>query len=162
MTSLGRGPLWTCPKCGAKLVTRNLWHSCRRATMKQWYRRMGPRARRLFERFERLVAACGEYDVAPAKTRIAFMGRVRFAGITNLSEEGMTCTFAMPYPLRSKRFVRVEEVAPGWWGHRDSKACIPQPNPVQGRVVRMPYSAGQRAPVWQAPLRRPAKPVVSL
>jgi hypothetical protein len=20
--------VWTCPKCGARLVTRNLWHSC--------------------------------------------------------------------------------------------------------------------------------------
>src|SRR5262249_33103523 len=25
-----RPPLWTCPRCGARLVTRNLWHSCGR------------------------------------------------------------------------------------------------------------------------------------
>jgi hypothetical protein len=23
-------PLWRCPKCGHRFVTRNLWHSCRR------------------------------------------------------------------------------------------------------------------------------------
>ncbi len=27
MSAKSRVPLWTCPKCGAKLVTRNMWHS---------------------------------------------------------------------------------------------------------------------------------------
>ena len=26
-------PLWHCPKCGARLVTRNLWHSRGRFTL---------------------------------------------------------------------------------------------------------------------------------
>jgi hypothetical protein len=65
-----------------------------------------------------MIAACGEYHVAPAKTRIAFLARVRFAGITSLSERGMTCAFAFPRPLDSPRFVKVEELIPGWWTHR--------------------------------------------
>src|SRR5262245_58792378 len=115
---LRQRPLWTCPKCGVQLITRNLWHSCGRATMGEWSRRMGPVARTLFARFERMIANCGEYHVSPAKTRIAFLGRVRFAGITSLSENGMTCAFALPNPLRSRRFASTEEVAPGWWSHR--------------------------------------------
>jgi hypothetical protein len=111
-------PLWTCPKCGARLVTRNMSHSCGFATLADWKRRMGPRARALYDRFEELIAACGEYHVAPAKTRIAFLGRVRFAGITSLSEEGMTCSFSLPKPLKSSRIIKVEEVVPGWWVHR--------------------------------------------
>jgi hypothetical protein len=111
-------PLWTCPKCGAKLVTRNLSHSCGQATLADWESRMGPHARKLFARFEQLIARCGPYDVSPAKTRITFLGRVRFAGITRLSEEGMTCGFAMPMALRSPRFTRVTEVVPGWWSHQ--------------------------------------------
>jgi hypothetical protein len=110
--------LWTCPKCGAKLITRNLAHSCGRATLDDWKARMGPRARRLYHRFERMIAACGKYHVAPAKTRIAFLARVRFAGITHVSEKGMTCAFSLPQPVRSDRFVKVEEVVPGWWVHR--------------------------------------------
>lgn len=106
-------PLWTCPKCGAKFVTRNLWHSCGRATLDEWKARMGPRARGFYKRFEQMIAACGKYHVAPAKTRIAFLARVRFAGITSLSEKGMTCGFALPYPLDSPRFVKIEEVVPG-------------------------------------------------
>jgi Domain of unknown function (DUF5655) len=110
--------LWTCPRCGLKLVTRNLWHSCGQATLDDWKGKMGPRAAKLYERFEQLIARCGSYHVSPAKTRIAFLGRVRFAGITRLSEEGMTCVFAMPHALRSRRFTRVAEVVPGWWGHQ--------------------------------------------
>jgi hypothetical protein len=37
----------------------------------------GARERELFERFVALVAACGPYAVAPAKTRVAFL--VKFA-----------------------------------------------------------------------------------
>ena len=111
-------PLWTCPKCGAKLVTRNMWHSCGRATLAAWKTQMGPRARALYDRFEEMIAACGEYHVAPAKTRIAFLARVRFAGITRLTEDGMTCSFALPSPIASRsRFIKVEEVVPGWWVH---------------------------------------------
>jgi hypothetical protein len=111
-------PLWTCPKCGVKLLTRNLAHSCGRATLGDWRRRMGPRGRALFDGFARLIGRCGRYDISPAKTRITFLARVRFAGVTAVSEAGMTCSFAMPYPLGSRRFVKVEEVAPGWWVHR--------------------------------------------
>jgi len=64
-----------------------------------------------------MIAACGEYHVAPAKTRIAFMGRVRFATITSISERGMTCSFALPYLLESDRIDRVDEVVSGWYVH---------------------------------------------
>lgn len=79
---------------------------------------MGPRARALFARFESLIAACGDYHISPAKTRIAFMNRVRFAGIVKIDEEAMVCSFALARPLASKRFVKVEQVVPGWWVHR--------------------------------------------
>lgn len=79
---------------------------------------MGPKARALYDRFEAMIAACGEYHVAPAKTRIAFLGHVRFAGITRLTELSMDCNFALPKPIRSRRFRKVEEIVPGWWAHR--------------------------------------------
>ena len=57
-------PLWTSPRCGAKLITRNLSHSCGLATVAEWKARMGPRARQLFDRFECLIAQCGPYHTA--------------------------------------------------------------------------------------------------
>jgi hypothetical protein len=117
-------PLWTCPKCGAKLITRNLWHSCGRATLDDWKARMGPNARALYDRFEQMIASCGEYHVAPAKTRIAFLGHVRFAGITKLSEAGMDFSFALPTPVTSIRVLKLQEIVPGWWIHR-VRAVVP-------------------------------------
>jgi uncharacterized protein DUF5655 len=111
-------PLWTCPKCGAKFVTRNLWHSCGQATLADWTERMGPRALGLFRKFEGMIAACGPYHVGPAKTRIAFLARVRFAGVSAVSERGLTIAFALPAPIASSRFQKVWEIVPGWWGHR--------------------------------------------
>jgi hypothetical protein len=114
----GERPLWSCPRCGLKFISKNLWHSCGQATLADWKRKMGPHAQRLYRRFEQLISRCGPFHVSPAKTRIAFLGRVRFAGITRLSEDGMTCAFALPFPLRSGRFVSVREVVPGWWSHQ--------------------------------------------
>jgi hypothetical protein len=125
-------PLWVCPRCGARFVTRNLPHSCGLAQIDDWLARAGPRGRRLYRAFERMIARFGPYHVAPAKTRIAFLGRVRFGGITALSDEGMTCSFALPQPLRSPRFVSVIEVAPGWWVHR---LRITRPAEIDRQVV---------------------------
>ena len=79
---------------------------------------MGPRAAAFYARFEAMIGRCGEYSISPAKTRIAFLGRVRFAGITRLNEDGMTCSFALPKPVKSHRFKKVEEIVPGWWAHQ--------------------------------------------
>ena len=94
---------------------------------------MSPEVLRLFNRFQKMISNCGEYHVAPAKTRIAFLARVRFVGITKISEDSMNCAFALPRPLHSSRFIKIEEVVPGWWVHHlhitDLKQLDPQ---VQG------------------------------
>ena len=64
-----------------------------------------------------LIRAYGEFHLAPAKTRIAFLGQVRFASMNRLSDGQITCTFALPYGLDSPRLARVEEVVPGWFAH---------------------------------------------
>jgi hypothetical protein len=110
--------LWTCPACGRKLVGKNMAHSCTDATVEDFLRRAGPHGRALYDKLESMIAACGPYLTSPAKTRIAFMARVRFAGITAISERGMSMSFALPRPVRSRRFAAVQQVAPGWWAHR--------------------------------------------
>ncbi|NOT31068.1 MAG: hypothetical protein HOP15_11525 [Planctomycetes bacterium] len=112
------GNLWTCPKCGRKLVGRNMAHSCSSATVAQFLRRAGARERALYAHFERMIAACGPYHVSPAKTRVAFMARVRFANVNSIGPRGMVVTLALTKPLASPRFEKVEEVVPGWWVHR--------------------------------------------
>jgi hypothetical protein len=115
---MGDMGLWTCPRCGRKFVSRNLWHSCTDSTVDGFLAGKGPEALALFRRFEELVAQCGPYHVSPAKTRIAFMGRVRFAGVTRVGSREMTCSFALPYALASSRIATVKEVVPGWHVHQ--------------------------------------------
>lgn len=46
------------------------------------------------------------------------MGRVRFAGVSSISERGMTISFGLPRPLRHPRIAKVEYISSGWYGHR--------------------------------------------
>ena len=80
--------LWPCPKCGRRFVSANMWHACGDNSIEGFLEGKGERARQLFHRFQELIAECGPYEVAPAKTRVAFMARVRFAGVTAVSDRG--------------------------------------------------------------------------
>lgn len=110
-------PLWTCPRCGAKLVSRNLWHACGPFSVGAFLEGKSSRARRLFHGFAGLLRKCGPVTVAPAKTRVAFMVRVRFAGVSRVSERGMTIAFALRRPLKSPRISKVVKYNPRWYGH---------------------------------------------
>jgi Domain of unknown function (DUF5655) len=108
--------LWTCPKCGRRFVGRNMSHACGDYSVEAFLAGKGERARELFNVFEGLVAACGPYEVAPAKTRVAFMGRVPFASANSLSDRGMNIHFGLPRRLRSRR-IRKEEELGSWFVH---------------------------------------------
>lgn len=73
-------PLWTCPKCGHRFVTRNLWHSCGRYRIADHFTGADPMVRRLFDRFTELVRRNGPVTIYAQKTRIVCQVRVRFGG----------------------------------------------------------------------------------
>jgi hypothetical protein len=105
-----RQPLWACPRCGAKLVAENMSHACGAFSVDAFLAGKGRRGRALFARFTRCVAACGPYELAPAKTRIAFLSRVRFASVNRLSDEAIDVHFVLPRCIDSPRIRRVEKV----------------------------------------------------
>jgi hypothetical protein len=72
--------LWTCPKCGAKFVSANMWHSCGRYRLEDLFARSEPHVLELFQKFRRMVERCGPSTMIPQKTRVVFMVRMRFAG----------------------------------------------------------------------------------
>ncbi len=153
------GELWSCPKCGRKLVGRNMAHSCSSATVERFLRRAGKRERALYARFERMIAACGPYHVSPAKTRVAFQARVRFANVTALGPRGMRCNFALPHPLASARFVKVEEIVPGWWVHHLHVTALAQlDRELQGWLRRSYRAMGMQERLKKrAPSERPSR-----
>jgi hypothetical protein len=101
---------WTCPSCGARLVGRNLSHACGDYSVAGFLEGKGKRAHELFDRFERMIARCGPYSRAPAKTRVAFMADVRFASVNRVTDATIDVHFVLPRVVASPRFRRVEHL----------------------------------------------------
>ena len=109
-------PLWRCPRCGAKLVTKNMWHSCGRYTLKALFARSEPHVFLLFKKFAAMVRQCGRVTTVPQKTRVVFMVRVRFAGVYP-RKTFVLVSFALPRRLKSPRIMKIEEYAQHFIGH---------------------------------------------
>ena len=108
-------PLWTCPKCGNQFVNRNNWHSCGRWPLESHFEAM-PRARELFDRLLKEIKRFGPVTIVSSKTRIAFMTRVRFAGVT-VRKDSLRCGLWFTHRVDDPRFVKIEQYMPRAWGH---------------------------------------------
>lgn len=74
-------------------------------------------ARGLFDRFVAMIAACGDYLVAPAKTRVAFQARVRFASVNRVGDDAIDVHFVLPRRIDARRFRKVEKIGNVWVHH---------------------------------------------
>lgn len=73
-------PLWRCPRCGHRFVTKNLWHSCGRYRLSSHFAGKPPALRAAFRRWVAIARKHGPVTVYAQKTRIVLQVRVRFAG----------------------------------------------------------------------------------
>lgn len=73
-------PLWKCPKCGHRFVTKNLWHSCVKVPLRAHFQGRPADRRKTFDAWLAAARACGKVTAYAQKTRIIFMVRVRFGG----------------------------------------------------------------------------------
>jgi hypothetical protein len=111
-------PLWTCPNCGHRFITANLWHSCSQYTLDERFAGSTPEARAAFDRFVELVERCGPVTVIAQKTRIVLMDRVRFAGAVVLRDR-VRLNFALTRQLDAPWVERIEVYMGGRWNaHR--------------------------------------------
>jgi hypothetical protein len=106
-------PLWTCPNCGNKFVTRNLWHSCVIVPLERHFEGR-PRARQLFDAYLAALESQGDVTIVSSKTRIAFMTRVRFAGC-QVRKDWLLAGFWLARKVDSPRFSKVEYLGPKAW-----------------------------------------------
>ena len=58
-------PLWTCPNCGNRFVSRNQYHSCATHTLATPFAGEPPRIRDLFASLREAVEACGPVKLVP-------------------------------------------------------------------------------------------------
>ena len=109
-------PLWHCPKCGARLVTRNLWHSCGRFTLAALFPASAPGILAAARKYVVMLESLGDVQVLPQKTRLVAVARVRFAGLYPRKNDFLA-SFALHRWLASPRVVKTADYGPRWRTH---------------------------------------------
>jgi hypothetical protein len=114
--STGQASVWVCPECGARLVSRNLWHSCGKFSLEALFAKSPSGILDLAREYVQLLHSLGDVQVIPQKTRLVCVARVRFAGLTP-RKNGFRAAFALRRWLKSPRIVKTEDYGPRWRAH---------------------------------------------
>jgi len=109
-------PVWICPKCGARLVSRNLWHSCGKFTLEDLFANSNAGVLELANKYVDMLRSLGDVQIIPQKTRLVCVARVRFAGLYP-KKDGFLSAFALHRWLDSPRVVKRAAYGPRWRGH---------------------------------------------
>jgi hypothetical protein len=75
-------PLWSCPACGQRFVTRNMPHSCGHHSIEEHFADKPSEIREIFDALVLAVRRFGRVHVYAQKSRIVFQTRGRFVSIT--------------------------------------------------------------------------------
>jgi hypothetical protein len=108
--------LWICPRCGARLVSRNLSHSCGTFTLEALFEHARPGVLELAQQYVAMLQRLGDVQVLPQKTRLTCVARVRFAGLYP-RRDGFHAYFSLHRWLDSDRIVKREDYGLRWRGH---------------------------------------------
>jgi hypothetical protein len=111
-------PLWRCPACGQRFVTRNMPHSCEVTSLAAFFAAAEPGLRELFDRFVAAASESGEVTVNVTRSRVALQVRGRFAGIDRPRKDHLLANFLHTTPVHSARLTRVDYVPPYYYVHR--------------------------------------------
>lgn len=90
----GLPAIWICPRCGARLVSRNLWHSCGRYSLESLFANADRHTLDLARRYVALLHTLGDVQVIPQKTRLVCVAPVRFSGLEP-RKHGFMASFAL-------------------------------------------------------------------
>ena len=104
-----------------------------------------------------LIAACGPYEVAPAKTRVAFMASVRFASVNRAHPAHLDVHFVLPRRLVSARFRRVEQLGKLYVHHLRFADSREMDGAVQAWLRQSYAEYGQRRWLEEGPATRPRR-----
>lgn len=109
-------PLWRCPKCGKRYVTKNISHSCRRISEAERLQGKSEHVVWLYRRIVKMLRQHGPLLINPGKTGIAFQGRMRFGGV-QLGKDSVRLRFILTRKLDSPRVKQISAYGPRCFGH---------------------------------------------
>jgi hypothetical protein len=142
-------PLWTCPACGAKLVTRNLSHSCVKQTVRGFYAGKPELGVALAKAFVAEVRKLGPVTLHPVKTRIALMVEVRFAAINRINRDSIRGHLWLKEKHATDRFERIEVLGADLLYHFEVSERRPIDDELR-RFIAMSYAIGRREHITAA------------
>ena len=103
--------LWTCPACGEKFATKNLWHSCGRFSLEALFERCEPSVWKTYLSLEEMAKGVANFHVIAQKTRICFQLRTRCAGAVPFKSY-LRFSFVARRVIEHPKIARVETYAP--------------------------------------------------
>jgi hypothetical protein len=143
MRDASRKPLWRCPKCGHRFVTKNLWHACGRYRLSDHFKGKPPTLRQTFDRYVKLAKACGPVTVYAQKTRIVIQARVRFAGVT-VHRNFLEATIWLKRRIDHRLLSRVEPLGNLGFNHHFRLTDPSDADESLGKLIREAYFFGSR------------------
>ncbi len=103
--------MWTCPKCKQKFVNTNQWHSCGQNSVDNFLSNKTETAIQLYNYLISEFRKIGDFELHPAKTRIALNKRMRFASINRLGTDFIDAHLVFTAAFTDNHcFHRIDEV----------------------------------------------------
>ncbi len=122
--------LWSCPKCGEKFTTSNIWHSCGQHTLEALFQRRERIVWQTYLALQRIALDVAPFHVIVQKTRICFQLRTRCAGGTPFKSY-FRFHFLARQPIEHSRIVRVDTYAKD---QHDHSVKLFSPKDVDGQI----------------------------
>jgi hypothetical protein len=148
----GEAPLWECPSCGQRFVTRDMPHSCEVVALGAHFDRCEPHVRELFEAFLAAARESGPVTVNATKTRITFQVRMRFGGVDRPRRDALVARLILTRAVRDPRSERVDFIAPYYYDHRFVLRTVDDIDDGLRALLREAYRVGEqehiRDPDW--------------
>ena len=136
-------PLWTCPQCGHRFVTRNIWHSCSRYELESHFEGGEPIVRETFDKLVEVAQTCGPLTIYAQKTRIVFMVRVRFGGVITRKRWPYLALW-LTRTIEHPRLRRVEIFGPSSYGHHFRLAGLDEVDHELESLICEAYAVGRQ------------------
>jgi hypothetical protein len=136
-------PLWSCPKCGRSFVSRSIYHACGQWTLDDSFAGRPPQIRELFEAVHAVISGFGPVTLVPYRDRVAFMERVRFAGVVPRNR-WLEVKFWLPRRIESPRLGKVESLSPYTHIHALRIAALDEIDDELTGWLREAYAVGRQ------------------
>lgn len=109
-------PMWTCGRCGRSFANLNQTHSCVDLTASEHLAGSSELAISIYEAVLEALEKCGEFRIHAQKTRIAFITRMSFAGVS-VAERWVDLSLISPTVIDDPRIRKLFLYGPTSWGH---------------------------------------------